>query len=123
MQSVNPQLYSWYLSYIGDGSSVSISEKLYAAEIFSLDIFKTFFNLAFAFEEGLCWATPWILTGETPMLSRVQLSFFLVIHMVKNHHLMLIRLVNSVSIIFVMFSFSGGLVNFSYSVTHCLHNF
>ena len=30
----------------------------------------------FAFEEGLCWATPWILTGETPMLSRVELNFF-----------------------------------------------
>ena len=29
----------------------------------------------------------------------------------------------SVSILFVMFSCSGGLVNFSYLVTHCLHNF
>ena len=45
------------------------------------------------------------------------------IHTAENHHLVLICLVNSVSIISVMFSFSGGLVNFSYSVTHCLHNF
>ena len=97
MQSVNPQLYSWYLSYIGDGSSVSISEKLYAAEIFSLDIFKTFFNLAFAFEEGLCWSTPWILTGETPMLSRVELNFFFDDLYSKNHHLMLVCPVNSLS--------------------------
>ena len=45
------------------------------------------------------------------------------IHTAENHHLVLICLVNSVSIISVMFSFSGGLVNFSYSVAHCLHNF
>ena len=29
----------------------------------------------------------------------------------------------SVVIISVTFSFSGGLVNFSYSLTHCLHDF
>ena len=38
--------------------------------------FKTFFNSPFAFEAWLCWATLWILTGETPMLLRVELSFF-----------------------------------------------
>ena len=110
------------LSYIGGDSSISISET-YAVEMFPLYTFKTFFNLPFAFEAQLCWVTPWVLTGETPILSRVELSFFLVIHTAKNHHLMLIRLVNSVPIISVIFSFSGGLNNFSYSVTHCLHNF
>ena len=43
--------------------------------MFSLYKFKTFFSLPFAFEAQLCWATPWILTGETPMLLRVELSF------------------------------------------------
>ena len=55
------------LSYIGGSSSISISKTLYVAEMFSLYTFKTFFNLPFAFEAWLCWATPWILTGETPM--------------------------------------------------------
>ena len=64
-------------SYIGDGSSVSISET-YAAKMFSLHTFKTFFNLPFAFQVWLCWVTPLILTGETPMLSRVELSSFFV---------------------------------------------
>ena len=63
------------LSYIGDGSSISIS-KTYAAEMFSFYTFKTFLNVPFAFEGQLYWATPWILTGETPMLSEVELSFF-----------------------------------------------
>ena len=68
--------------------------------------------------------TLWILTGETPILSRVELSFFFGDSYSKksssdaNSSCEL-----SVSIISVMFSFSGGLVNFSYSVTHCLHNF
>ena len=26
--------------------------------------FKIFFNLPFAFELQMCWATPWILTDE-----------------------------------------------------------
>ena len=64
------------LSYIGNDSSISISETLYAAEMFSLHTFKNFFNLPFVFGASLCWANPWILTGKTPMLSRVELSFF-----------------------------------------------
>ena len=44
--------------------------------MFSLYTFKTFFNLPFAFEVRLCWATPWILIWETAVLSRVELSFF-----------------------------------------------
>ena len=90
--------------------------------MFSLYTFKTIFNLPFAFEARLSWATPWILTGETPIVSRVKFFYFLLIRTVKNHYvMMLIRLV--ISIISAMFSFSGGFVNFSYSVTHCLHNF
>ena len=42
------------LSYIRDGSAISISETLYASEMFSFYIFKTFFNLPFAFEAQLC---------------------------------------------------------------------
>ena len=57
------------------------------------------------------------------MLSRVKLSFFFGDPYNKNHHWMLIRLVNSVVIISVMFSFSDGLVNFSRLITHYLHNF
>ena len=44
--------------------------------MFSLYISKTIFNLPFAFEAQLCWATPWKLTGETSMLSRGDLSLF-----------------------------------------------
>ena len=67
------------LSYIGGGSSNSISKTLYTEEMFSLHTFKTFFNLPFAFEVQLCRATPWILTGKTPMLSRVKFLFWSVI--------------------------------------------
>ena len=45
-----------------------------AAEMFSLYTFQAFFNLPFV-QVQLCWANPHILTGETPMLSRVKLSF------------------------------------------------
>ena len=81
------------------------------------------FNLPFAFEMWLCRTTPWILTGETPMLSRVQLSFFFGDSFSKkssadaNSSCEL-----SISIISVMFFFSHGLVNFSSLITHCLHN-
>ena len=63
------------MSYIGGGSSISISQK-YTEEILSLYTLKIFFNLPFAFEVQLYWATPWILTGETLMFLRVKLSFF-----------------------------------------------
>ena len=53
----------------------------------------------FAFEVRLCCATPWILTGEIPMLLRVKLSFFFGDSSAKNHHLMLICYELSVSII------------------------
>ena len=76
MQSSSSPSFLVFLSYIGGGSSISISETLHAAEMFSLYTFKTFFNFPFAFEARLCWATPWILSGETPMLSRINLSFF-----------------------------------------------
>ena len=85
------------LSYIGGGSSISISERLYVGEIFSLYLFKTFFNLPFAFEMRLCWATQWILTGESPMLLRVKLIFFSGGSCCKISSLMLICLVNSLS--------------------------
>ena len=68
-------IYIYIYIYIGDGFSIYISET-YAGEMFSSYTFKTFFNLLFAFEARLCWATPWILTGESPVLSRVELSFF-----------------------------------------------
>ena len=109
------------LSYIGDGSSISISKTLYAAEMFSLYTFKTFFNLPLVLEARLCWATPWILTGETPMLLRVKLSFFFGESYSKKsssdaNPSCKLCLDN-------LFSFLGGLVNFSYLVAHCLHNF
>ena len=92
--------------------------------MFSLYTFKTFFNLPFPFEVQLCWATPRILTGETPMLSRVKLSFFVGdSYRKKSSSDTNSSCELSVSIISVMFSFSVGVVNFSYSVTHCLHNF
>ena len=37
---------------------------------------KPFFNLPLAFESQLYWASPWIVTGETPMISRIELTFF-----------------------------------------------
>ena len=43
--------------------------------MFSLYTFKTFSSLPFAFEARLCCALHGE-TGETPMLSRVELSFF-----------------------------------------------
>ena len=73
--SSSPALFFASLSYIGGGSSISTSET-YAAEMFSLFTFKTFYKLPFAFEARECRATPWILTGETSMLSKVELSFF-----------------------------------------------
>ena len=68
------------LSYIGGGFSVSIS-KTYTAEIFSQYTFKTFFNIPFAFEAQLCWATPWILTGgnSSAFESQVKLFFLVII--------------------------------------------
>ena len=96
----------------------------YAAEMFSLYAFKTFCNLPVAFEAQLCRATPWIFTGETIMLLRIALSFFFWDSYCKKS----LSDTNSscelsVSIISVVFSFSGGLFIFSYSVIHCLHNF
>ena len=92
--SSSSNLFLVSLSYIGGGSSISICE-IYAAEMFSLYTFKTFFNLHFAFEAQQCWTTPWILTGETPMLWRVELNFFFGdSYSKKNYHLMPICLVN-----------------------------
>ena len=117
---------AWFLvslSYVEDGSLISISETLYAADMFSWYTFKTFFSLPFYQFTNLP-LTPWILTGESPMLLRVELSFFFGDSYSKksssdaNSSCEL-----SASIISVMFSISGGLVNFPYLVTHWLHNF
>ena len=56
-----------------------ISETLYAAEISPCPHLKPFSIYLFAFEVRLCWATPCILTGGTPMFSRVKFLFWLFI--------------------------------------------
>ena len=91
------QLYSWYLYHILEVVLQFLYPKYYMQQKCShCTHLKPF-------------STPWILNGETPMLLRVELSFFFG----KNHHPILIHLVNSALIISVMFSFSGGLVDFS----------
>ena len=62
-------------------------------------------------------------TGENPMLSTVELSYVFGDSYSKKSSDANSSCELSVSIISIMFSFSGGLVDFSYSVTHCLRNF
>ena len=58
------------------------------------------------------------------MFSRVELSYFFGdLYSKESSSDAISSCELSVSIISVMFSFSGGLVNFSYSVIQCLHNF
>ena len=121
--SSSSALFLVFLSYIGGGSSIYISRTLYAGEMFFIYAFKTFFNLPFAFELLLCWATPWILTGKTPMLSRVELSFFFGDSYSKKSSSDANSSCELSVVIIFMFSFSGDLANFPYFVTHCLHNF